>query len=627
MIRWLQNTISIKLRPIYARLFLRIGEALTMTFFSHKKVTESQLNTPILLETIESIQSILSENASILKHPFTTAKNYKELQAQLFLHELSDELQLLDNIFASDNTNISSNFIEQCAKRAEYIHNTCLAFNISPHSPCNQMYWQIANKLFMPKNMSAMLRILQPKIKNQITFEPVARNSERWELTTKKITSDEPPDLQAMSNFIIMNDKLLDVRDLARLDFAVHQKLQLALNWQYPQLAKELYQHNTHWQQLGLNLALVPGDCCLSIDEVLDLVRAMLIRSNCHYNMLYDSDVSFPPNKGRILLAKYFQSLLIDIKNPSSRFSRFNKTCYTEIVEDLIMQMMDPNIGVRDLINTIEYLVQIRNFPLFAHPSLSETRWQTVFKQYSIETPLYAKCETIADIPEHYQKYLFRSVSLTDTASFMFWLLTCPLKEYSVLFRYATINATKLPEFLAFEPRSEILTQKQNKAFVHALVENVIKMGNWKYISEYVCGNHRLLEAIVDLLTHLGSSSNEGRYSDKDYLLFEQILSQIIQNPHVSSILKQLSPYYKERLFDWAQFGNKSPLRLDLIQILKQIAQADIEKKKNIPISSSASEKNGDHSFFSSPELSQVSKYPPISQPTPPVFQSAYIGR
>jgi hypothetical protein len=546
-------------------------------------VKENKIHAPILPETIQSIQNILEEYTSSLSRPVKPAANYKELQEHLFYLELSDELRLLRDLFTQDNTNISNQFTQHCAERAQSIHNTCLAFNISCHSPCNRMYWQIASKLFSPKTMSKMLLILQPQVLHKITFELFKSGKPPYLFPTQeRLYLEEPPELQTMSYFIFESSYFLDVRDFACLNYEDHQKLERALPSIDYVMAIRLYQHNTDWQQLAFNLALVPnGFRRYTNDDIFDLVRVMLLRGTYGYDIRDDSGVSFPGYKGRMLLAKYFQSVLEDslIDFKELRFIRpFNEVRWTELLQDIIGKLMDPNQPDRELINQIRNLLHIEHLPLFYGPVVSDKRWKTVSSQYGQDsTILRAGCEISACMPERYQEYELSSVTIHDRTSFMSWLLTCPPTDYSALLRYASIDSSKLPDFLAFDSDSEMLTRKQEIALVHALAENMKKMGGWEYLSLYVLRNHRLFESIIDMIVDGSGFSYQLEYRPEDRLLFQKILETGFQNPHAPSLLMQLSCYYRSKLIGWAKYWDFDKKKIPMTDSFANLGQTSTQ--------------------------------------------------
>lgn len=216
--------------------------------------------------TKDEIQTLISEAAEIAHHADTSPPHdYQSLKTGVVQKELSDEIVILQSMINSDH--FEERFKERCKTRAVENADSCLSFFAMPDGACNTLYWNIACKLAPHDNLREVFGIIAPQLTHHLTHEASRKDeSKPWNfsnITFHFVEEDlssfatRPASLDTLSQLVVTDSYLLNLEDIQRFNFPLHQAYYQALKNKAPDLFAHLYQHNPAIKKLSQDLALL----------------------------------------------------------------------------------------------------------------------------------------------------------------------------------------------------------------------------------------------------------------------------------------------------------------------------------------------------------------------------------
>ena len=159
--------------------------------------------------------------------------------------EIERELEALETAIKHDIKTFPDFFKARCRVRAINNEDSLLSFltTTENRSKCNQIYFQIAEIVFQPKTMGELLAILLPNITCVLEFEfyrtslsdPFDYKHVRIELVERPVSFlTRPPQMEVFDELVTEGIHLLDMQNIARFPFSMHQTFYATLQKTHP---------------------------------------------------------------------------------------------------------------------------------------------------------------------------------------------------------------------------------------------------------------------------------------------------------------------------------------------------------------------------------------------------------
>ena len=177
--------------------------------------------------TRQEVMQLLDQRYALVSHVTEEPYNYATVKECILQIELKQEIDKLRSMIHNLQT-FEINFMEHCAKRESDIERS-IPFHIKPESLTNQLYWEIAQKVFQPRTMKDMLGIILPSIemhlKADLNYLPkkikgsdiqVMCAQPTLELLDKLEKFEElEPMMGELPHYVLFNKILFDVQEIA----------------------------------------------------------------------------------------------------------------------------------------------------------------------------------------------------------------------------------------------------------------------------------------------------------------------------------------------------------------------------------------------------------------------------
>ena len=181
-----------------------------------------------------------------------------------------DDSQKLDQL--------QTTFKDRCRHREKKNNATCLSFTALPMGAVNQMYWNLAIILFEPSNLNELLSILLPTITEIISIELPKNSEDRLQLATHAIKDEiiPLPFTSSLETFVIADNRLFDMNQLANLPLETQQHLYHLFKQVETTLAKKIYSHNDELQTLESNIMLLSNQAPTPKEAIERLIHELI---------------------------------------------------------------------------------------------------------------------------------------------------------------------------------------------------------------------------------------------------------------------------------------------------------------------------------------------------------------
>ncbi|HHF7344745.1 TPA: hypothetical protein ACPSKB_001152 [Legionella feeleii] len=441
----------------------------------------------------EELYNLLVEKQALIQDPIVVPRNYSSLKTQTIQQELRDEIEALIKLFGEGLETFRQGFLDRCKHRAEQNAGTCLSLFAMPDGECNQLYWQIAERLFEPKTMGDMLRLLLPDNTMVISYEVTEENRQQslrervknpvFHFEAKNLAClTQEPSRTALSQFAVSGGQLFDVTDLVQWEFTTHTKFFNSLSQQYPELAEALYQHNEAFKKLRQHLLAVSKG--QSPREVIkEFIQQFLLGGETLTGEIY---ASLEAQTAVTDFFGYLESLPDTLKEALLE----SETLSSGVSLDYVCKHLKAENCVEQ---AAAYLQEILNnkdnaATLDTRPDLSPEQLQGIHKSYGKSHALSSVSDSPTALPLDYLKKNLEELVIKDIHVLLDLLLAFPPGYYPMLFKYAQISydATSLGEMMA----SGIFLGEQLTALNQAIIDNVEKLGGFSACLQFALDHH-----------------------------------------------------------------------------------------------------------------------------------------
>ncbi|MFW2569420.1 hypothetical protein [Legionella sp. 29fVS95] len=504
----------------------------------------------------EELYHLLVEKQALVQDPITVPHGYPSLKAQTIQQELGDEIDALLTLLKQGIDVFQQGFLARCKQRAEQNAGTCLSLFAMPEGECNQLYWQIAERLFEPKTMGDMLALLLPDNTLLISYEVTEETRQQslrervknpvfhFEENNLACLTQEPSPA-ALSQFAVSGGQLFDVTDLVLWEFTTHTKFFNTFQKQYPELAAALYQHNEAFKKLRQHLLAVSKG--QSPREVIkEFIQQFLLGGETLTGETY---ASLEAQTAVTDFFGYLESLpdtlkeaLFELETLSSGIS-LDYVCEHLRAENCVEQAA---AYLQDILNNKENAAI-----LDTRPDLSPEQLQRINKSYGKSHALSSVSDSPTALPLHYLKKNLEELVIKDMHVLLDLLLAFPPGYYPLLFKYAQISydASSLGEMMA----SGIFLGEQLTALNQAIMDNMEKFGGFSACLQFALDHHNdeLVKLFFSLLAQeeqpaaflieqLGGFSESLRIAiaHKNYELLKLILTSLPLEERLAALVE-----------------------------------------------------------------------------------------
>ena len=444
---------------------------------------------------IEAAQALL-EAADFAPHDYHTLLDQAiKIELQETTHGLTKTLE-----HPGSTASFKENFTRLCKARAHSRANSALETCVMPHSPTNELFANIAILLFKPTTLSELLQILLPEA-SCITFEVTTRKAgslhpdhviftfQKEELTCLE---EEPANLEHLTHFILVDNLLLNAKDIAKFTFDLHQSYQQALRKFNPTLASKLYQKNPTLRALKNDLLLVEGAGPTPGQAISALIKELKLGGERMTGQVYAStsaQIAFTDFKA------YLISLPETMRTELLALSTAGKTIAS------VVKHLDAEKCVEAAASDLQTILNNKNHCAYLNTPhiLTPNAILRLKEKYSAPKVLAtADNDGIKPLPQYYLEKVLSKIQLVNASDCISMLCSFPPELYLSLFQQATlINANSwIKEVLTMV--ADMLNKEQYLAFISALFKTQAKFGGSNLLLRCaITHNHILLWMII----------------------------------------------------------------------------------------------------------------------------------
>ncbi len=434
-----------------------------------------------LHEYLQAVQPLAT--VQCIKNP----NNYSNFKEMVFHKELREELTVLKAL-SKDLKAFPNKFKEQCKKRALRNQNSCLSFMCAPESPCNQLYWDLAKLVFQPNSLSEMLSIILPQAQYYLDWEfmiqPDVLSTKKSKRSLKlrfeliKLT-DLKEDLGAVSSlnhFILANEILLRVSDVALFTIPVHQQFYQELMKVYPDLGTQLYQHNNQLKSLLSQLKFLSTQGQSPREVLTHLVQQL--------------NEGGERNKGKEFASLEAQAAYLNCKEYLNALPPEMKKSVYSLTNDNDESLRNILDDTHNCVETAAYdLDTLLNKPANADilakaPNITLEERSKLIAQYNLNLRnnfCSQRKNDSAEIPDYWLKKLLSRIKLEDDDDYLSFVLSLSPKNYPFFLQQVVFGlGLQLSEELAERIAEGVVSAGQLTAFNHAIVDVVLLPNRFK---------------------------------------------------------------------------------------------------------------------------------------------------
>lgn len=497
---------------------------------------------------VEAIQALLKNEEDLLNAiPVSPAPaDYQQLLNSVILEERRIELKNLQALFF--NTQLSDNelleeFKKRCRAREIENQHTALSFFAMPDGYCNGLYWEIAQILLGSMQLGDTISILLPSIKSIMHVEMRLPSSQTklnikaliplFEFCSITLLTQTEANPNVLMNYVLGDDVLLNLDEVANFPFEVHQSFYCALREQYPVLCEQLYEHNDEFRRLHSDLGLFEEKGRTPFQAITHLIRAFN-RGGQSYSGLEDADLS--ASAAYLLFREYLKMLPADLSQQllSLKTLRGEQTLHHVCVDLFRLDSSCVETASKNLQSILDNPANASI--LNQRPALTSQTEQEIKKRYQVSLTSRGS-DLTRQLPMHLRQALLSRVVLHSIHDYLDLLINLPEAEYALFLGSATITADPpLPNGL--EGAVNMLSRTQANAFFNALWQHPEKFGGIKPIL--------MLAAKTNYLAHWLSLLNRAELLNLTTVRYPSGNTLLHEATPYPELLKALLPLYRD---------------------------------------------------------------------------------
>lgn len=362
--------------------------------------------------------------------------------------EFKQELVALRAMLLNIET-FEEQFKQRCNWRA-VATDQAIPFSAMPESITNKLYWTIADLVFKPATMKNMLNIILPdtKVHIKIPFpksNSVGLNSDEFRNYMRRIEPAlEPsngldeltdlPSISALSHYIFSGDMFFDARDIERLSLRHHAKIQRDFQTNYPQLAENLYVHNSKLQTLANDILTLNNKGITPKTAIEQLIQGFITGGSQRTGSRFASQSA---EEARKRFFDYFNALTSETKKSLRALKSDNKS-----LGRLIDEVLEKGHCVETTaIWLTQFLKDNSHDPLLnSPPRITRENLKILENKYRVTELLDSKKDSVQTpaLPAQLTKKAIQSIAPKTHEEWIFLLLNFPPAFYDDLWHYVS---------------------------------------------------------------------------------------------------------------------------------------------------------------------------------------------
>ncbi len=415
-----------------------------------------------------------------------TPYDYASLKTHILQLELEQEIAVL-RAMLDDPKSFAQKFKERCDWRKQARKTHSIPLSDLPETPTNQLYWKIAQQVFRPKTMQAMLGIVMPQIQFCVTSElttPTTGNSlkERvsqvmpvinLELSLDKLTSH--PDIKLVSAYIFSGAWLFNLENISNFTLRLHNELEKQLRNKYAPLCEKIYSHNPQLQTLAADIQLYNENGVTPKAAIELLIRGLIMGGSSISGKDEATDAAKEAYKR---FFAYFNALPVEIQRELRDLNDgSNKS---------LGNLIDIEIARGECVETTaSYLKNIlghnSNNPLLSSPpKMSAVHLRKLENKYKANNDASTAIldtrkdhQFIQTFPEQLTRKAIEHINPKKIEDLIFLILNFPPQFYNNLWAHITLrHPNKILKRLAKAIKADFFNNEQRQALASAIYNN-----------------------------------------------------------------------------------------------------------------------------------------------------------
>lgn len=488
---------------------------------------------------IKNIISILENHKQLISKQKiqTVPSHYAEIQQAAIELELDNEVLKLHDLFIN-NTEASieylqNQFRELCEQRDKDIQNTCLSYTAIPEGACNQLYFEIANILFKPKQLDEIVSLLMPSITQSLAIEisdklapqsiVLFRQEDRVQITLNpkplNTLAKYAPKLSELTQAITGDNIILMLEGIKQFPLFIHKQINKLMET-YPITKDKLYQHNDDFKQLAFDIELINKNGITSYERLTNFAYE-LTRSGARYSgsTYATNSATYACLQFHVYLDQLPEILRTELLalQPSTRNDSLAN----------VMEHLEKGECVEVAARRIKLIQENQHNKIILNkrPSLSEEQLKKVKRKY-LKPIAIIGYETTKRLPASVLEPILKNIKITSASDYIDLFINLPASEYIHFLTHADITCQPaLP--LELGAVLDMLDTEQKSAFLGTLITLKKKFGGINEVVKFCIAN-KITAIFSDALKLLSQKKIEG-FVKNDHLstasLFHQIIS------------------------------------------------------------------------------------------------------
>lgn len=397
--------------------------------------------------TEQAILELLNEQEALINKTLEIPHDYSSIRESMLQMELQQEITALRSMLTGLE-DFEDQFKARCAIRETDTQYT-ISMQAMPESITNQLYWEIALKVFEPKTMKDMLAVVVPGIERHLKADLVYKASvdvydKQYNvleaslelLPTLDLFQTQKPTLEQFIQYILSEDLVFIGQDLERFPLVQHAQLCNHLNAEYPAVAKKLYVHNSIMHTLSLDILTLNNKGIMPKVAIEQLIKGLTIGGEKMTGTLYAGKSS---TEGVARFAAYFNALPNATKEQLSVLEENGKSLGS-IIDKKIAQGECVETTASDLNRLL--LHNANQSVLSVSPEIAQHELKTLKDKYGPKQALHTKKDGlfVPVFPTQLIHDVIARIRIKTQEELISLILDFPPSFYDVLWQYVSLD-------------------------------------------------------------------------------------------------------------------------------------------------------------------------------------------
>ena len=390
-------------------------------------------------------------------------KDFPSLSQIAEVNELASELDKLEDLFRRGE-NVEEGFKELCRLREEQNRESSLSFSNHPDGACNQLYFDLAMKLFKPHRPSDLLEVLLPTVKEILILDP----SEDRLLFDKQIGGVRKESITHLTwdgdlktlfkDCVIAGGTLFDISQISSFNFALHTSLYQNLDKNYPAIREKLYSHNQVFESLMEEITLVLNGGP-TLQEALLKLKESFIAGGASFTGNSQTASGRAEVQG-VEFARYFALFTPEVQSTLKAIAEMES----------LLKGLENNECVEAMAGFITTILASQSKELLLRASLSADKEEEIKKKYGPQRALsLSGREKGMFPPTALSRALLQNIFISSLEELLDFLISIPADFYPLFLENSRLSTNVIGQMASIFP---LLSPEKQNAFFLSLVRS-----------------------------------------------------------------------------------------------------------------------------------------------------------